>query len=158
MSDTVRHHLRKLRLPHIAAALEATLARATSENWPFESFLEALLEREAFGREQSGIQQRIKYARFPAVKTIEEFDFTSQHSVKRQLVLHLASLRFVEARENVILLGPPGTGKTHLASALALKACQAGYHVLVVQAVDLVQELLEAQRTRTLGPALRRLD
>jgi len=67
-------------------------------------------------------------------------------------------MRFVEAWENVIFLGLPGTGKTHLAMALALKACQASYHVLFAPAVDMVQELLEAQRTRTLGPALRRLD
>lgn len=158
MSDTLHHHLRALRLPHMAAVLPATVQRAGDESWSYEQFLAALLEQEAFGREQSGINQRIRQARFPALKTLEQFDFTAQPSVKRQLILHLASMRFVEARENVIFLGPPGTGKTHLAMALALKACQASYHVLFAPAVDMVQELLEAQRTRTLGPALQRLD
>jgi len=113
--------------------------RASDESWPYEQFLAALLEQEAFGREQSGINQRIHQARFPAPKTLEQFDFTAQPSVKRQLILHLASMRFVEARENVIFLRPPGTGKTRLATALALKACQASYHVLFSPAVDMVQ-------------------
>ncbi len=154
----LEHHLRQLRLPHLAAALPRALEQAGTEGWSHEQFLSTLLEQEAFGREQSGIQMRLKQSRFPAVKTLEDFNFTLQASVKKTLLLHLASNRYIEARENVIFLGPPGTGKTHLAIALGVKACQAGYHVRFCSAVDLVQELLEAQRTRTLNAALARLD
>jgi len=117
-----------------------------------------LLEGEVFARDQVALERRIKAARFPSrSKTLENFDFTFQTSVKKQVLLHLASLRFVELGHNVIFLGPPGTGKTHMSIALGLKACQAGYAVLFLSAVEMVTQLLEAQEQGTLRKGLSRL-
>jgi DNA replication protein DnaC len=149
--------LQRLRLPHGAAALAKLLAGARTEQWAYEEFLARLVESEAFGREQQKIERRIKAAHFPMLKTLEEFDFTFQTSIKKQVLLHLAGLDFVREHSNVILVGPPGTGKTHLSIALGLKACQAGYRVWFVSAVSLVTQLLEQQHKNTLEKFLRRL-
>jgi DNA replication protein DnaC len=86
--------------------------QAAEDAWSYEAFLTALLEIEVFARDQAALEQRIRSARFPSrSKTLENFDFTFQTSVRKQVLLHLASLRFVELGHNVIFLGPPGTGK-----------------------------------------------
>jgi len=149
--------LQRLRLTHATAALPKLLEGAHREEWGCEEFLKRLVETELFGREQQKIERRIKAAHFPGLKTLEEFDFTFQTSIKKQVVLHLAHLDFVREHSNVILVGPPGTGKTHLSIALGLKACQAGYRVWFVTAVQLVTQLLEAQREDRLGLFLHRL-
>jgi DNA replication protein DnaC len=92
--------------------------RARSEDWSYERFAEALLSTEHSSREAHGGEGRIKAARFPARKTLEEFDFTFPRSVKKTLIQHLGQLDFLAGKENVVLLGPPGTGKTHLSIAL----------------------------------------
>jgi DNA replication protein DnaC len=149
--------LQRLRLPHGAAAVSKLLEGARREEWSDEELLTRLVETELFGREQQRIERRIKAARFPMLKTLEEFDFTFQTSIKKQVLLQLAGLDFVREHSNVILIGPPGTGKTHLSIALALKACQAGYRVWFVTAVSLVTQLIEAQREERLVQFLRRL-
>ncbi len=156
MSDLVVS-LQRLRLSHGASALPQLLEGASREQWGYEDFLARLLETELFGREQQKIERRIKAAHFPMPKTLEEFDFTFQTSIKKQVLLHLARLDFVCEHSNVILVGPPGTGKTHLSIALGLKACQAGYRVSFLTAVTLVTQLLEAQRAESLALFLRRL-
>jgi hypothetical protein len=97
-------------------------------------------------------------ARFPARKTLEEFDFTFQRSIKKQVIEHLGQLDFLHARENVILLGPPATGKTHLAIALAIRACLASQRVLFRTATEWVALLADAQRQGRLDEELRRLE
>jgi DNA replication protein DnaC len=149
--------LQRLRMPHSVGVLSKLLERAQRDEWGYEEFLSRLLESEVFGREQEKIQRRIKAAHFPMPKTLDDFDFTFQTSVKKQVLLHLAGLDFVREHSNVILVGPPGTGKTHLSIALGLKACQAGYRVWFVTAVSLVAQLLEAQRAERLELFLRRL-
>jgi DNA replication protein DnaC len=103
---------RALKAPAAARALPKLAERAREEQWGYERFAEALLQTEVASRESHGGESRIKAARFPARKTLEEFDFSFQRSVKRQVVEHLGQLDFLHARENVVLLGPPGTGKT----------------------------------------------
>ena len=102
--------------------LEQTAERARAEQWPYEQFLEALLEAEVFARDASGARMRIRHAAFPALKTLDDFDWTAQPSAERPLVLHLAQLAWIEEAANVCFLGPPGTGKTHLAIALKGKS------------------------------------
>jgi DNA replication protein DnaC len=104
--------------------LEQTAALAREQAWPYERFLETLLEAEVFARDASGARMRVRAAGFPAIKTLEDFDWTAQPSAERPLVLHLAQLAWIEERGNVCFLGPPGTGKTHCAIALGLKACE----------------------------------
>ena len=108
-------------------------------------------------RESHGGESRIKAARFPARKTLEEFDFTFQRSVRKQVIEHLGQLDFLHARENVVLLGPPGTGKTHLAMALGIRACLAGQRVAFATATEWVARLADAKRQGKLEPELRRL-
>src|SRR5947209_19259779 len=108
---------RALKAPAAARSSPALAERAREESWSYERFAEILLSTEVSARESHGGEGRIKTARFPARKTLEEFDFTFQRSVKKTIVEHLGQLDFLHGKQNVILLGPPGTGKTHLAIA-----------------------------------------
>ena len=120
MSDDseLTHLFRVMKMPAAARALPKLAERARDEEWSYERFVVALLSTETASRESSGGRLRIRAARFPAHKTLEEFDFTFQRSVKKQVIEHLGQLDFLHAKDNVILLGPPGTGKTHLSIAL----------------------------------------
>ena len=150
--------VRYMKAPRIAEALQQTAERARADSWTYEQFLEQLLEREVFARQQQGGEARMRAAHFPSRKTIDGFDFGYQTSVRKQVVLHLASLDFVTAHENVIFLGPPGTGKTHLATALGIKACVAGHRVQFASATTWVMRLGAAQREHRLDAYLRILD
>ena len=112
------HLFRALKAPAAARALPVLADRAREEAWSYEQFAEMLLGTEVSARDSHGGEGRIKTARFPARKTLEEFDFTFQRSVKKTVIEHLGQLDFLHARENVILLGPPGTGKTRCADSL----------------------------------------
>jgi DNA replication protein DnaC len=158
MSSDLAYYLKRLRLPRVGEQVGSVGRQAAEGGWSYEEFLTTLLEAEVFARDQVALERRIRSARFPSSsKTLENFDFTFQTSVKRQVLLHLASLRFLELGHNVIFLGPPGTGKTHLSVALGLKACQAGHPVLFLSAVEMVTQLLEAQEQGALRKALKRL-
>jgi DNA replication protein DnaC len=158
INSDLAFYIKRLRVPRLGDHLDRVTRQATEEDWSYEEFLTALLESEVFARNQTALERRIKKARFPSrSKTLENFDFAYQTSVRKQVLLHLASLRFVELGHNVIFLGPPGTGKTHLSIALGLKACHAGHMVLFVSAVEMITQLLEAEETGSLTEALNRL-
>jgi DNA replication protein DnaC len=159
MSTTseLTHLFRAMKAPAAARALPKLAERARSEDWSYERFAQALLSTETQARDAHGGDARIRAARFPARKTLEEFDFTFQRSVKKQVIEHLGQLDFLHAKENVILLGPPGTGKTHLAIALSIRACLAGQRVLFKTATEWVAHLGEAQRQGRLDEELARL-
>jgi DNA replication protein DnaC len=159
MSTTAEltHLFRALKAPAAAHALPKLADRARAEDWSYERFAEALLSTEHASREAHGGEGRIKAARFPARKTLEEFDFTFQRSVKKTLIQHLGQLDFLHGRENVVLLGPPGTGKTHLSIALGIRACLAGQRVAFKTATEWVALLANAQRQGRLDDELTRL-
>jgi len=148
---------RALKAPAAARALPKLADRARDEEWSFEQFAAVLLKTETDSRDSHGGQARIKAARFPARKTVEEFDFAFQASLRRDTVLHLAQLDFLAGKENVILLGPPGTGKTHLAIALGIRACLAGHRVIFKTATEWVALLADAQRHGRLDAELDKL-
>jgi DNA replication protein DnaC len=156
-TSELAHLFRALKAPAAARAFPALADRAREESWSYEKFLQALLATEVSVRDSHGGENRIKAARFPARKTLEEFDFTFQHSIKKQVIEHLGQLDFLHARQNVILLGPPGTGKTHLATALGVRACLAGQRVQFATATAWVARLGEAKRQGQLETELKRL-
>ena len=151
------HLFRSLKAPAAARALPGLAERAREESWSYERFLEALLSSEVAARDSHGGENRIKTARFPARKTLEEFDFTFQRSVKKTVIEHLGQLDFLHGRENVILLGPPGTGKTHLSIALGVRACLAGQRVQFATATQWVARLAAAKRQGDLEAEIKRL-
>jgi DNA replication protein DnaC len=156
-ASELAHLFRALKAPAAARALPKLAERAREEEWGYERFAEALLSTEVASRESHGGESRIKAARFPARKTLEEFDFSFQRSVKKQVIEHLGQLDFLHARENVVLLGPPGTGKTHLAIALGVRACLAGQRVAFATATEWVARLGDAKHAGKLEAELRRL-
>ena len=104
---------RALKAPRVPEAARVLAERARDESWDYEAYLAAVLSKEVSSREMHGGQARVKRARFPQVKTLDDFDFTFQRSVKRTQIAHLAQLDFLAEAKNVVFLGPPGTGKTH---------------------------------------------
>ncbi len=156
-SSDVAYLCRALKAPSMAKAYGRLAERARTEEWTHEEFLAACLEREVAARQTNGGELRIKAARFPARKTIEDFDFDHQRSLKRDTIAHLGALDFVVARENVVFLGPPGTGKTHLAIGLGIRACHAGHRVSFATASEWVGRLAEAHTAGRLQAELTRL-
>ena len=146
----VKHHLKQLKLPTMHAECEKTAARAGSENLDHLAFLLALCELELIDRERRAAERRLKAARFPSHKTLEAFDFRARPSVNKPLVLELIKGEYLDRRENILLVGPSGTGKTHLATALAVAACGQGKRVRFFRVTELITLLLEAREERQL--------
>jgi DNA replication protein DnaC len=145
------HHLKALKLPTFLRELEKLARQCAAEGVDHTRYLQRLAELELIDRERRLVERRIKAARFPAVKSLDSFQFTAILSLNKSLVLDLARCAYVEGRENVIALGNSGTGKTHIAIALGLAACQKGLSVGFVTASALVHD-------RHQQPALRRMD
>lgn len=148
---------RALKAPTLRDSVSRLADRARAESWSHEEFLIACLQREVSARESHGGEGRIRAARFPARKSLEEFDFDHARGLKRDTIAHLGTLDFVAGRENVVFLGPPGTGKTHLAIGLAIRACQAGHRVQFATAAQWVACLAEAHHAGRLQTELVRL-
>ena len=146
----LNHRLKSLRLPTVLREYGKLAKQAAAEGLDHVQFLARLIELEMIDRERRMIERRIKAAKFPAVKSLDSFDFKAIPSLNKMQVLELARCEWVERRENVIALGPSGTGKTHIALGLGLSACQKGLSVGFVTAAALVHELMEARDERRL--------
>jgi DNA replication protein DnaC len=149
--------LEKMRMEHLGDQLDVVCEQAAKQELDLKSFLGQALETEWRYRQQRGVETRLKLARFPWIKTLEQFDFEFQPSVDRKVVRELAGLAFVERAHNVVLLGPPGVGKTHLAVALGVKAVEAGYSVLFLTLETLMTRLGRAKHENRLERALQQL-
>ena len=145
-----------LKAPRITDAATRLADQARDAGWSFEDYLAAVLEREVSARNASGGELRIKAAGFPARKTLEDFDWDAQPTARQQIA-GLASGGFLLEAQNVVLLGPPGTGKTHLATALGIVAARHGHRVLFATATDWVTRLTDAHRQGRLPQELARL-
>jgi len=153
--ERLGEHLRKLRLLKSGERLEALLQEAASRELPYAEFLEQVLGEEVAAKTTKNIAMRTAMARFPFVKPLETFDFAYQPSIDRKQLHQLASCHFIEHGDNVIVLGPPGVGKTHLAVSLGLKAIEAGYRVLFTTAAHLIATLSKAHAEGRLDEKLK---
>ena len=146
----LKHHLKALKLPTMTAECEKIAQRCAADNADHLAFLLQLCELELLERERKAAERRLKAARFPAPKTLDEFDFAARPSVNKPLILDLIRGDYLGKRENVLLVGPSGTGKTHLATALAMAACAQGKRVRFWRVTELMTTLREADQERHL--------
>jgi DNA replication protein DnaC len=155
--DLIVTHTRALKLPGVGRTFEALARQAREAHWPYEDYLHEVLSAEHTSRHESVIRQRLREARFPEVKTLDTFDFGAAEGLSAPQIHTLARSEWVTQPENLILAGPIGTGKTHLAIALGVEATKQKRRVLFTRAADLVRQLLEARDARELGRLQRRL-
>ena len=146
----LEHHLKQLRLPTFLREYDKVARQCAVEQADYPGYLLRMAELELLERERRAIERRIRQAKFPVVKTMDSFDFLAIPSINKTMVLELARCEFLTRRENVLLLGNSGTGKTHIALALGLAACQRGHRVRFTTAAALVSELIEARDEKKL--------
>ena len=149
--------LERLKMEHLLAQLDPLCEQASKADLDYKAFLAQALDVEWRGRYQHGVESRLKQARFPWVKTVDQFDFAFQPSIDRKVIRELAGLSFLERTENVVLLGPPGVGKTHLAIALGVKAVEAGFSVLCLTFETLMTRLVRTRHENRLERTLQQL-
>jgi DNA replication protein DnaC len=149
--------LEKLKLEHLDGQLDSVCEQAAQQDLDYKSFLTQALATEWQGRFRRGIEARLRQSRFPWIKTLDQFDWDFQPSLDRKQVRELAGLSFVERSQNVVMLGPPGVGKTHLAVALGVKAVEAGYSVLFLTLETLMTRLVRAKHENRLERSLQQL-
>jgi len=147
----ISEQVKALKVPAIGKSY-VTLARQAAEGgWSYEEFLRELLEEELRSRQQRTATRRLREARFPDTKTLDQINWDALSGVRRPKIIELSSCAYIEAAEDVVIAGPIGTGKTHLAIALGVEAARRRCRVVFTRAADLVRDLLEARDARTLG-------
>lgn len=144
-------YLRRLRLPVVLTRYPKLAREAAQQGLAYEQFLLLLAEQELAQRDENMQRRRLSQARFPALKTLDQYDFSLLPQLNRPLILELAQGHYINKKENVLLAGAIGTGKTHLATALGVAACQQGHRVRFATAAGLTNELFEAQAAHRLG-------
>lgn len=160
--ERLNEYLTRLRLVHVREILDSLLERAAKEQLSYIDFLDYFLEAEVQSKQRQRIKMGLSLARFPFRRTLEDFDFKFQPSIDPRLIKELSTCRFISSGENILLIGPPGVGKTHIAVALGHKAIESGYSTLFVSASGLIKLLeraehenrLEEELSRLIGPKL----
>jgi len=150
LTRQIEAQMRALNLKGMLPVYRELSERATKGNLQYEEYLALLLAEELNRKTEGSIRAKIGKAKFPFVKTVEEFDFSFQPGLREREVINLCSLEFLDKKENVIFLGPPGVGKTHLSVGLGMKACTAKYRVVFTSAQGLLEELMVSQRDGSL--------
>lgn len=153
----IKEICRVLKLPGVVHEYDSLAREARERGWSYEDFLLETISAEIRSRESSVVKTRLREAHFPDVKTLDSFDFDADAGVNRDDMLRLARCEWIQQAGTVIMAGPVGTGKTHLAIALGVEACRRKYRVLFVRAADLVRDMLEARDSRLLGRMHKRL-
>lgn len=143
----LRHHLKALRLPTMGAECEKVARQAAADNSDHLNYLLQLAELELLERERRAAERRLKAARFPTLKSLDTFDYTARPSVNKVMIAELARCDFIDKRENVLFVGNPGTGKSHLATGLAAQACAKGYKTRSFRVTELVTAHRGPRRT-----------
>jgi DNA replication protein DnaC len=152
--DLLLQNLRRLHLSHAAKDLDDHLRQAAQLKLGHLGFLARVMEAEVLARTETGTQRRIEQARFPEIRRLEDYDFKFQPTLDRKQVLDLGELGFIDHCQSVLWIGPSGVGKTHLAIALGVRACSAGYSVRYVRAYDLFRQLWAAMADNTLDQVI----
>jgi len=157
LHDRLQSHLTRLRLVRVREVLDSLLEDAARRKVSYADFLDELLKVEVQSKQEKRIRMGRSVARFPFERTLANFDFAFQPSIDPRVVNELATCRYIANGENVLLLGPPGVGKTHLAVALGNSAIEAGYSTLFISAAGLIAQLEKAERENRLDDELKRL-
>jgi DNA replication protein DnaC len=148
INDRLQENLSRLKLTRAAEVLDAIVAKAEADKSSYPAFLDHLLEEEVAAKDKRRVQTAMKTAGLPAAKSIEEYDFSFHPKLNKKHVMSLFDLDFIRQKENVIFLGPPGVGKTHLAISLAIKACYHGFKVYFATMDTLMRKLKETPSKR----------
>jgi len=148
INDRLQENLSRLKLTRAAEILDTIIEKAEADKSSYPAFLDHLLEEEVAAKDKRRIQTAMKTAGLPVAKTIEEYDFSFHPKLNKKQVMSLFDLDFIRQKENVIFLGPPGVGKTHLAISLAIKACYHGFKVYFTTMDTLMRKLKETQSKR----------
>lgn len=155
--EYITNMLTRFKLIDIKENYQTLITQAINENLGYKEFLLQLIRTEEDGKLRRRVVRNIKSASFESLKTLEEYDFGFNGYQHLQKIRDLSTLRFVDDKENIILIGPPGVGKSHIATGLGIKACEAGKKVLFVNAADLMTELLKSAHTNTLRQKFKKM-
>jgi len=154
--DDLKKHLRYLKLPYIRENYETVGKLAACKKWTHVHYLAELIKQESGLRQDRIIQRRIRMARFPVIKTLDQFNWSWPKKINQTQIQNLFRLKFIEDKSNVVFIGGVGLGKTHLASALGYQACLKGHTVLFNSAIDVINNLIAAQHAGTLKQELKK--
>jgi len=151
VNAVIQGHTRCLKLPAIGRTYTDTARRAANDGWSFEEYLKELLEAEVIARNDNAVKRYMKQAAFPDIQTLDQIEWRALKGVSQQKIIELSSCEYIDRKEDIVIAGPIGTGKTHLATALGVEAVRKRIKVSFCKAAELVRELTEARDDRTLG-------
>jgi len=155
MNNALQDKLRKLHFSGIIKTADMRIEQAIREKLSYQEFLEILINDELMNRTNNGNQRRMQQAKFPQIKTMEEFNFNYQPSINRQTIYHLGACEFIRKKENIAFIGPPGTGKTHLAISIGAKAVVQGYSVIFITLNDMLEDLYMSRADNSFAQRLK---